>query len=45
VDLLVIDDGSLLLSDDQNGVIYRISYTRPMDEGVALLSGQADPEP
>jgi len=45
VDMLVIDDGSLLLSDDQNGVIYRISYTRPMDEGVALLSGQADPEP
>lgn len=45
VDLLVIGDGSLLLSDDQNGVIYRISYTRPLDEGVALLSGQADPEP
>ena len=37
VDLLVIGDGSMLLSDDQNGVIYRISYTRPMDEGVALL--------
>lgn len=45
VDLLVIGDGSLLLSDDQNGVIYRISYTRPMDEGVALLSGPANPEP
>lgn len=45
VDLLVIDDGSLLLSDDQNGVIYRISYTRPMDEGVALLSGLSNPEP
>jgi len=40
VDLLVIDDGSLLLSDDQNGVIYCIRYTRPMDEGVALLTGQ-----
>ena len=37
VDLLVIGDGSMLLSDDQNGVIYRISYTRPMDEGVALI--------
>lgn len=45
VDMLVIDDGSLLLSDDQNGVIYRISYTRPMDEGVALFSGQMGPEP
>ena len=48
VDLLVIGDGSLLLSDDQNGVIYRISYTRPMDEGVALRleqSGQSYPDP
>lgn len=45
VDLLVIGDGSLLLSDDQNGVIYRISYSRPMDEGVALPSGISDPEP
>jgi len=45
VDLLVIEDGSLLLSDDQNGVIYRISYARPMDEGVALLSGILNPEP
>ena len=44
VDLLVIDDGSMLLSDDQNGVIYRISYTRPLDEGVALLSGELDPD-
>ena len=26
VDLLQLPDGSLLLSDDQNGVIYRISY-------------------
>ena len=40
VDLLLIGDGSLLLSDDLNGFIYRISYVRPMDEGVALLSGQ-----
>jgi len=40
VDLLLIDDGSLLISDDQNGVIYCIRYTRPMDEGVALPTGQ-----
>jgi len=45
VDLLVLADGSLLLSDDQYGVIYRISYSRPMDEGVALLSEALDPEP
>ena len=36
VDLLVLADGSLLVSDDQNGWIYRISYSRPLDEGVAL---------
>jgi glucose/arabinose dehydrogenase len=35
VDLLVLKDGSLLVSDDQNGAIYRISYTRPLDEGVS----------
>ena len=34
VDLLVYSDGSLLVSDDQNGVIYRISYARPLDEGI-----------
>lgn len=28
VDLLVLDDGSMLVSDDQNGVIYRITYVR-----------------
>jgi glucose/arabinose dehydrogenase len=42
VDLMVIEDGSLLVSDDQNGVIYRIRYTRPMDEGVALPTDQAN---
>ncbi len=26
VDLLVMPDGSMLVSDDQNGAIYRISY-------------------
>jgi glucose/arabinose dehydrogenase len=35
VDLLVLDDGSMLVSDDQSGAIYRISYTRPLDEGVS----------
>jgi glucose/arabinose dehydrogenase len=28
VDVLVIKDGSLLVSDDYNGVIYRVSYAR-----------------
>jgi glucose/arabinose dehydrogenase len=44
VDLLLLDDGSMLVSDDQNGVIYRITYTRPMNEGVALLPGLSFPE-
>ena len=35
VDLLQLPDGSLLLSDDQNGLIYRITYKRPIDEGVS----------
>jgi len=35
VDLLQLEDGSLLVSDDQNGLIYRISYSRPIDEGVS----------
>ena len=26
VDLLVLDDGSMLLSDDMTGTVYRISY-------------------
>ena len=29
VDLLVLDDGSLLVSDDSNGLVYRISYKEP----------------
>jgi glucose/arabinose dehydrogenase len=29
VDVLVLKDGSLLVSDDHNGAIYRISYSRP----------------
>lgn len=43
VDLKVLGDGSMLLSDDLNGVIYRISYTRPMDDGVAWISDEVDP--
>ncbi len=35
VDLLQLADGSLLVSDDQSGLIYRISYSRPIDEGVS----------
>ena len=34
VDVLVHPDGALLVSDDQNGVIYRITYSRPLDYGV-----------
>jgi glucose/arabinose dehydrogenase len=29
VDVLVLKDGSLLVSDDHNGAIYRISYSSP----------------
>ena len=29
VDLLVLEDGSLLVSDDSNGLVYRISYKEP----------------
>ena len=42
VDLLVLDDGSMLVSDDQNGIIYRISYSRPLNDGVALLPEATD---
>ena len=39
VDVLLLDDGSMLVSDDQNGWIYRISYSRPRNVGVALTGG------
>jgi glucose/arabinose dehydrogenase len=29
VDVLVLDDGSMLVSDDMNGLVYRISYEEP----------------
>lgn len=35
VDLLVLDDGSMLVSDDKEGRIYRISYARPLSAGIA----------
>jgi hypothetical protein len=44
VDLLVLGDGSMLVSDDQNGIIYRISYSRPLDDGIALLPEAWDAE-
>jgi glucose/arabinose dehydrogenase len=28
VDVMVMKDGSLLVSDDHNGAVYRISYSR-----------------
>jgi hypothetical protein len=30
VDLLVMPDGSMLVSDDYNGIIYRVSYKKPL---------------
>lgn len=34
VDLLFLEDGSMLVSDDKNGRIYRISYATPLNVGV-----------
>jgi glucose/arabinose dehydrogenase len=30
VDVQIINDGSMLVSDDHNGIIYRVSYNKPM---------------
>lgn len=35
VDLLVLDDGSMLVSDDKGGHVFRITYSRPLSAGVA----------
>ena len=35
VSLVSLEDGSVLVSDDQNGIVYRISYSRPIDDGVS----------
>jgi glucose/arabinose dehydrogenase len=29
VDILQLKDGSILFSDDYNGIVYRVSYARP----------------
>ncbi len=34
VDLLILPDGSMLVSDDEPGVIYRIFYSTPLNVGV-----------
>lgn len=41
VDLLVLDDGSLLVSDDKNGVIYRIIYSRAQVADQAAIDTQS----
>jgi len=35
VDILTLSDGSMLVSDDQNGILYRITYSRPLNDSVA----------
>ena len=35
VDMLILDDGSMLVSDSKQGRVYRISYSRPLSEGIA----------
>jgi glucose/arabinose dehydrogenase len=37
VDLLILADGSMLVSDDKAGRIYRISYTNRLTEGIASI--------
>ena len=37
VDLLILTDGSMLVSDDKAGRIYRISYTNRLTEGIASI--------
>jgi glucose/arabinose dehydrogenase len=34
VDILILSDGSMLVSDDKEGRIYRVSYSRPLSEGM-----------
>jgi len=35
VDILILDDGSMLVSDDKAGRVYRIRYTKPLTAGIA----------
>lgn len=34
VDLLQLEDGSMLVSDDLQGCLYRISYHEPLNQGI-----------
>ena len=45
VDILELGDGSLLVSDDKEGRIYRISYSRPLIDGVAGIEEDDLQEP
>jgi glucose/arabinose dehydrogenase len=44
VDLEELPDGSLLVSDDFAGVIYRITYRPPLGESRREIAGSASPE-
>jgi glucose/arabinose dehydrogenase len=45
VDILVLHDGSMLISDDKEGRIYRVSYSRPLSEGLGESADDESPEP
>jgi glucose/arabinose dehydrogenase len=45
VDILVLNDGSMLISDDKEGRIYRVTYSRPLSEGVAESTDDDPQEP
>lgn len=45
VDILVLDDGSVLVSDDKEGRLYRISYSRPLTDGVSRVDEDDTQEP
>jgi glucose/arabinose dehydrogenase len=34
VDILILEDGSMLVSDDHSGKLYRISYTEDVKQGL-----------
>jgi len=39
-DVMVAKDGSLLVSDDWNGAVYRITYGQALQDGDALIERQ-----
>ena len=45
VDILILADGSMLVSDDKEGRIYRISYLRPLSVGIGDVADDGFPEP